>query len=95
MLALLTCPFCGHHGQTEVDVYFGELALYRYRLGDACRWVPGRPVAHGGRPEGGDLDGEGYVECVGCGRDWFAVVSVRGDRFAEVRPDPVRSGYAS
>lgn len=93
MIAALACPFCGHEGRTEVDVFFGALDRYLYQVGDTCRWAPGRPVADGGRPPDGDLDGEGYVECLGCGRDWFAVVEVRADVFVDVRPDPVRTGY--
>lgn len=92
LIAELICPFCAHCGRTEVDVYFGHLDLLLYQLGDRCRWIPDRAVADGGRPPQGDLDGVGSIECVHCGQDWYAVVSVRGDHFVDVQPDPLRTG---
>lgn len=94
LVVAMTCPFCGHAGPTEIDIWFGALGRVVYHLGDRCAWAPDRPVASGGRPPGGDLDGQGYVACEGCGRDWFAIVEVRDDRFAGARPDPVISEYS-
>lgn len=94
LIAELTCPFCGLRGRTEIDIWFGALGRHVYRLGDRCAWAPDRPVASGGRPPGGDLDGQGFVACEGCARDWFATVEVRADHFSAARPDVVVSEYS-
>ena len=74
-----------------VDLYFGQRDQLVYKVGDPCVWVPNKGVRKGGRPSGGDLDGEGYTECPFCHRDFFVVVEVRGDVLRGARPDATRS----
>jgi hypothetical protein len=89
----MTCPRCGQRADVEVDLYFGDVTLDHYRLGDTYRWRPRKQVKNGGRPEGGDLDGEGYAECPLCGKDFFVIVRVRGDVLEGVTVDADRPGY--
>lgn len=89
----VTCPHCGHSGNVEVEMKLGQLDLAEYRIGDRLAWSPGRSVERGARPESGTVDGDGYVECPVCGRDYFLVVQVISDRIVGVRVDADRPGY--
>lgn len=90
----ITCPHCNTTVDTEIDTYFGDtLQMQSLLIGNAYPWRPGQDVDHGGRPEGGNIDGEGYTVCPNCQRDFFVKVVVRGDKIESVRPDPDKPGY--
>jgi hypothetical protein len=70
-----------------VDLYFGFRDQLNYKLGDAYRWREGRSVKNDGRPQEGNLDGEGYTECPLCAKDFWVIVRVRNDVLESVEPD--------
>jgi hypothetical protein len=48
-------------------------------IGDKVPWVSGRQEENGGRPQSGNMDGDGYMECPSCRKDSFLTVCVRDD----------------
>ena len=90
-----TCPRCGTDlHDVEVECRFGKTAdILTFRVGDSYPWVLGKMVHHGGRPENGNLDGEGYAECPHCRKDFFLVVAVRSDVIHSVAADRTKKGY--
>ncbi len=88
LTAVLRCPRCATQSRMTVDLYFGLRDLRPYQLGDTYQWVEGKSVKNGGRPPAGHLDGEGYVVCPACEKDFFVIVSVRADMIEAVEPDP-------
>src|SRR3954470_5887500 len=91
----MTCPRCGETVDVEVNAYFGYRQLIEYRVGDTCEWHPRRSPDHGGRPEGGNMDGEGYTECLRCRRDFFVRVLVRDDEIVGAIPDLEKQPFIS
>ena len=90
----LVCPRCAEAVDAEITCHFGDTAnLVDLSLGDAYPWRPRQSPRHGGRPAGGDVDGEGYLECPLCAKDAFFQVQVRGDIVTGVVPDPDKAGY--
>jgi hypothetical protein len=63
------------------------------KIGDRYPWVPRKQVQNGGRPDNGNVDGEGYMECPECGKDSFLLVVVRNDVIEGVEPNATRQGY--
>jgi hypothetical protein len=94
ILAETSCPRCSARVPVEVACRFGYTAeMFRFRIGDRYAWRPRKAVQNGGRPEGGDVDGEGYTDCPACGKDFFLKVIVRGDIIQAVEPDPAKQPY--
>ncbi|MBN2148821.1 MAG: hypothetical protein JW726_15645 [Anaerolineales bacterium] len=94
LLASMICPHCHEAAQVEIEIRFGDTRnMGVYAIGDRYAWLPGVSVQHGGRPENGNLDGEGYTECPLCRRDFFVKVLVREDQIQEVIYDPEKPGY--
>src|SRR5262249_11861088 len=95
LMASLMCPRCGDSLDcVEIDCYFGDTSyMTELRIGDEYPWQRGRAVHNGGRPAGGDIDGEGYCVCASCAKDFFVRVRVRGDHVVGVSLDPDRPGY--
>ena len=90
----IDCPRCGSASEVEAEVRFGRTAeMLTLEVGDPYPWVPHAPPAKGGRSEGGDMDGNGYMECGLCRKDAFLCVTVRGDVVTGVQPDDRKSGY--
>ncbi len=89
----MQCPRCGQSHEIEVDLYFGFRNMISYRLGDKYQWGAGQSVKKGARPPDGNLDGEGYVECPVCRKDFFVKVAVRSDIIEGVEPDRDRPGH--
>ena len=77
----------------EIDLRLGHCELGRYEPGDTYRWVTGKAVQNGGRPDGGDMDAEGYTECPACRKDFFVTVAIRQDVIAGVAPDTTKAAY--
>lgn len=70
-----------------IDLYFGRRDQLIFRLGESYVWMPNKSIHNGGRPENGDLNGEGYAECLCCHKDFFVVIEVRKDIIVAARPD--------
>jgi uncharacterized C2H2 Zn-finger protein len=92
--ASLRCPRCGVNVDTEVNCYFGYVGdMADLKIGDRYPWRERVQPQNGGRPEGGSVDGEGYMECPLCHKDSFLRVIVRADVITGVEPDTERRGY--
>jgi tetratricopeptide (TPR) repeat protein len=64
---------------------FGDTRnLDEYEVGDVYRWIPGKAVRNGGRPDNGDLDGQGHTVCPACRKDSFVTGVIRKDRITGV-----------
>lgn len=88
LLADLVCPRCGELLQAEIEIREGNTSqMQPLKLGDAFPWKNDL------RPEDGNLDCEGYLECSLCGKDAIVVVRVRNDRITTVDPNPDKHGY--
>lgn len=84
----MTCPFCEKSARSEIDMYFGNTVFMEtFAPGDEYKWAPRKAVQNGGRPENGDIDGEGYTECPECHQGYYVKVIVRNDRIKRVVPD--------
>lgn len=80
VIAPVTCPRCGANVRAEIEVRFGDTSkLVTLNIGDRVPWAAGRLEKNGGRPERGNLDGDGYMECPSCRKDSFLTVYVRDD----------------
>jgi len=94
LCSLLTCPRCGVVVQTAVECHFGDTSqMLKLKIGDRYPWVPQKQRQSGGRPENGDVAGEGYMECPRCHKDSFLRVIVRDDVIESVELDTDRHGY--
>ena len=88
------CPRCGEPVETDIDCFFGNTAqMLRLEVGDAYPWVARRQPQNGGRPDGDEVSGEGYMECPICRKDSFLRVIIQGDTIVGVEPDLNRKGY--
>jgi len=94
LLTEITCPYCRKTSRSEIDLHFGNTVFMEtYTLGDTYKWVPRKAVQNGGRPDNGDIDGEGYTECPDCGQGYYVKVIVRQDRLESVSPDNWKIQY--
>ena len=89
----MTCPRCGAESNMEIECFFGLKNQIEYKLGDRVEWRLGKAVQNGGRPEGGNLDGEGYAECPICKRDFFILMVVVNDIIQGVKVNPDKKPY--
>jgi DNA-directed RNA polymerase subunit RPC12/RpoP len=91
--ALVKCSRCGCFVEAEIECYFGFSNLNSYKIGDKYDWRPRKSVKNGGRPEDGNIEGEGYAECPSCGKDFFVKVIVRDDIIQSIQPDLSKKSY--
>jgi hypothetical protein len=78
----------------EVFTYFGYCSdMVDLRIGGHYPWAPGKQPKNGGRPVGGNTEGEGYMECTHCHKDSFLRVIVRDDVIVGIEPDTAKRGY--
>ena len=90
----LICPRCGAAVEAVVDCHFGSVGeMARLGIGDRYPWRQGALPQNGGRPDGGSVDGEGYMECPHCNKDSHVRVLVREDVITGVEADEERRGY--
>jgi hypothetical protein len=91
----IVCPRCGITvREAVVDCHFGDTSqMVDLTVGDQYPWLAGKAVQNGGRPEHGDIDGEGYAECPRCAKDFFLKIIVRDDRIVGAAVDSSRPGY--
>jgi hypothetical protein len=94
--ASMDCPRCHGSALMEIELSFGDTRnLHQYEIGDRYEWLPLKAPQNGGRPENGNLDGEGYVECPLCERDFFVKVQVRADTIQLVEVDSSKAPYVA
>lgn len=92
--ATIACPRCGVIDVVEVELRLGKTAqMQDLRLGDRYPWVPNKKPQNGGRPEGGNADGDGYMECEHCHKDSFLRVQIREDVIIGMEPNLEKHGY--
>lgn len=89
------CPRCGVTiSDAIVDCYFGDTSqMIDLHVGHRYPWLPKKALQNGGRPQHGDIDGEGYAECPHCAKDFFLKIIVRDDRIVGAEVDLNRRGY--
>ena len=91
MRAEIKCPRCGQPVEQEIDLYFGyRNEMLKLKIGGKYLWCFGKEVQNGGRPENGNIDGEGYVECRLCKKDFFVKVAVRNDVIENIEIDATK-----
>jgi hypothetical protein len=92
--AEIKCPHCNRIAPQQVDLYFGYTnEMLEYKIGDKYLWCFGKEVQNGGRPENGNINGEGYVECELCKKDFFVKVEVRNDVIQKIKYDSTKKSY--
>ena len=67
--------------------------MLEFNLGDKYRWHFGKEFQSGGRPENGNIEGEGYVVCEICRRDFFVKVAVKNDVIECVEFDSTKKPF--
>ncbi len=94
--AEIESPRCCQTAEEQIDLYFGyRNEMLEFKVGDEYIWCVGKEVQNGGKPENGNIDGEGYVECDLCKRDFFVKVVVRNDVIKNIEFDSMKKGYKS
>jgi hypothetical protein len=84
----IACPRCGIIDNVEVEVRLGNTTqVQELRLGDRYPWVPHKQPHDGGRPEDGNAEGDGYMECDHCHKDSFLRVLFREDVIIGIEPN--------
>jgi hypothetical protein len=90
----MPCPRCQQLANVELEIHLGDTrGMEKYSIGDRYQWLPNQAVQNGGRPENGNIDGEGYGECPLCDRDFFVKVLIRNDVIQGVEPDFEKHPY--
>lgn len=90
----IECPRCKQFADQEVDLHFGYTnEMIEFNLGDKYIWHLEREFQNGGRPANGSIDGEGYVVCELCKRDFFVKVKVRDDVIEGVEFDSAKKPF--
>ena len=77
--ATLNCSRCSKIRAMEVEAIFGIDNFIHYHIDDRVSWVNRAAPQNGGRPENGNFDVEGYVECSSCGKDFWVIIKIRED----------------
>jgi len=90
----MPCPRCQQLADVELEINLGDTrGMEKYSIGDRYKWLPNKAVHNGGRPENGNIDGEGYGDCPHCDRDFFVKVLIRNDLIQGVEPDFEKHPY--
>lgn len=90
----IECPRCKRIAVQEIDLHFGYTnEVLEFNLGEKYLWHFGRDSKNGGRPENGNIDGEGYVVCELCRRDYFVKVVVRNDVIENIDFDSTKKPF--
>ena len=92
--AKVECPNCRDKREQDIDLYFGyRNEMLEFKIGDEYVWRKGKEVQNGGRPKDRNIDGEGYVECENCHKDFWVKVLVRNNRIQDVEIDLEKKGF--
>jgi phage FluMu protein Com len=84
LYAVIRCPQCEQVSEMEIDTFFGYRDFLEYRMGDQVEWWEGKRVKNGGRPEGGNLSGDGFAVCPRCKFGYWVRVQVQSDTIVAV-----------
>lgn len=79
----------------EAEFRFGLRELTQYRIGDRLQWDGLGVKTPSVRPENGNYEGDAYVVCPLCERDFWLVVTVKNDVLVDARIDTTRKPYIS
>jgi hypothetical protein len=90
---IIRCPRCGAEAEMEAEFRFGLRELAHYRIGDQLRWDGIGVKTPAKRPDQGNYDGEAYVVCPLCKRDFWLVVSVQEDVIVSAAVDSTKQPY--
>ena len=94
MKAEIKCARCEEIATQEIDLHFGYTnEMLEFNLGDKYIWFFGKEFQNGGRPESGNIDGEGYVVCELCRRDSFVKVAVRSNVIENIEFDSTKKQF--
>lgn len=93
LTAELSCPRCGKSCSMPIELRFGMRDQVELKIGSLYPWNKGKSFIRGGRSQDGSVDGEGYTQCLCCGKDFFVVVVIRKDLIISVRADITKNGY--
>lgn len=94
LITKMQCPRCNQNGEQEIEIYFGNTSkMLEFKISDKYLWCVGKEIQNGGRPENGNLDGEGYTECKFCKKDFFVNVKVRNDVIEGFELDSTKKPY--
>ncbi len=92
--ANLKCPRCNAVVDIDIQWHFGFTSrMLKLSIGDKYPWNGNRAVHNGGRPEGGNLDGEGYTVCPSCKNDFWVKAIVRNDILKYIEVDFEKEPY--
>ena len=92
--AEIKCARCEKIAMQEVGLHFGYTnEMLEFNLGEKYLWHLGRDSKNGGRPENGIIDGEGYVVCELCRRDFFVKIEVRNDVIESIIFDSTKKPF--
>lgn len=88
------CTRCKADVHAEVECHFGYAAESQtLKMGDRYPWRIRRQPQNGGRPEGGNTDGDSYFHCPKCDKDAHVFVVVRDDVIVGVKLNPAKEPY--
>jgi hypothetical protein len=62
-------------------------------VGDRYPWAPRKQPQNGGRPDDGNSDADGYMECQHCQKDSFVRVIIRNDVIVGVEPNTEKQPF--
>jgi hypothetical protein len=87
--AVLVCPRCGGYATMEAELFFGNTSNMEFvPIGREYPFHLALAVHNGGVPPDRNLDGEGYVECPLCCKDFFVKAIVRNTILKAIEVDP-------
>jgi len=90
----LQCPRCKEESKQYIQLHFGDTRyLTELKIGDKYPWVENKSIQNGGRPENGNIDGEGYVECEKCKKDFIVKAIIRNDILENIVIDQSKKPY--
>ena len=77
-----------------VDLHFGDTSQMSFvPIGEPYPFRPREAVHNGGAPADGNVDGEGYVVCPACDKDFFVIAVVIGGILSRIEVAARRPGY--
>lgn len=77
----------------EAEFRFGLLDYRPYHLGDRIEWGTKGLRYPQMQPEGGSFEGDGYVECPNCGKDYWVAIKVVNSVISSVEVNTKKPGY--
>lgn len=78
-----TCPRVGHVCAADAEFRFGLLNFHAYRVGDVVEFDGIGEVVDKVSPHG-EVDVEGYAECLCCHKDYSITIHMEKDRITHV-----------